>query len=527
MGLRFSRRVTLFPGVRLNFSRRGVSASIGPRGASVTVGPRGSAVNVGIPGTGLSFRQQLGPTPSTHRPEDPAPEAVAAPPPASLATPIESAPVAEVTSDGLQALKDLILKVRAEREQLNRDVAQAQYVLKELERRLRRAKHWLWGIFIRKQIPQREAAVAAKSVAVKEIQERLDGSYIDTEFALDDATRTAFERLTDAFVVAMGCERIWDITSTEAVDQYRTRSAASTSLDRRPVQFSIIEHDEILETSAKILRLQNANGADLNVYPGFLLMQRGPNLALVDLRDITLEFTPSRFIETEVLPTDSSVVDQVWFKSNKDGSRDKRFAGNYQIPVAEYAKLHLASLSGLREEYLFSSVEKSRQFAERLSEYQAALRALGDKMPGSEAPASAPKLPEASQASEAAVKPMQLKSVDFLNVRSAASVDDAVKTVTSFIHMLKDDIESLNGQSVELTTLHGLLNSIGGVVPTIRTFFARSPAAKGAEPIAVREVSKMLREVLGQIESAVATNTEDGAQALLKAVRETSARLEH
>jgi uncharacterized protein DUF4236 len=39
MGLRFSRRVTLFPGVRLNFSRSGVSASIGPRGASVTIGP--------------------------------------------------------------------------------------------------------------------------------------------------------------------------------------------------------------------------------------------------------------------------------------------------------------------------------------------------------------------------------------------------------------------------------------------------------------------------------------------------------
>jgi hypothetical protein len=29
------------------------------------------------------------------------------------------------------------------------------------------------------------------------------------------------------------------------------------------------------------------------------------------------------------------VVDQVWFKNNKDGSRDKRFAGNYQIPVAQ------------------------------------------------------------------------------------------------------------------------------------------------------------------------------------------------
>jgi uncharacterized protein DUF4236 len=526
MGLRFSRRVTLFPGVRLNFSRSGVSASIGPRGASVTIGPHGSAVNLGIPGTGLSFRQQLGPIPSSPRPEHALPESAVAPPPASLATPIESAPVAEVTSDGLQGLKDLILKVRAEREQLRRAIAQAQYDLTELERRLRRAKHWLWGLFIRRQIPQREAAVGAKSATVKELQERLEGSYIETEFALDDATRTAFEKLTDAFVIVMGCERIWDVTTTEMTDRYRTRSAASTTIDRRPVQFSIIEQDEILETSAKILRLQNANGADLNVYPGFLLMHRGPNLALVDLRDITLEFAPSRFIETERVPSDSSVVDQVWFKSNKDGSRDQRFAGNYQIPVAQYVKLHLASPSGLREEYMFSSVDKSRRFVECFSEYQAALRALGDKIPGPQAPAAAPELPEPSQAAQPAVNQMKLRSVDFLKVRSAASVDDAVKTVTSFVHMLKSDVESLSGQSVQFTTLQGLVASLGGVVPTLRTFFVRSPAAKAAEPIAIREVSKMLRGVLGQIESAVATNTEAEAQRLLTAVRQTSARLE-
>jgi hypothetical protein len=524
MGLRFSRRVTLFPGVRLNFSRRGVSASIGPRGASMTLGPRGSAVNFGIPGTGLSFREQLGAHPGSSRSE-PLPAPVVAPPVASIAMPIESAPVAEVTSDGLQALRDLILKVRAEREQLNRNIAAAQYDLKELERKVARAKHWLWGLFIRKQVPQREAAVAEKSAALRQLQQRLDGSYIDAEFALDDATRTAFERLTDAFVVVQGCERIWDVTSTAVEDRNRTRSAASTSIARRSVQFSIVDQDEILETSAKILRLQNANGADLNVYPGFLLMQRGPNLALIDLRDLTLEYSITRFIETDTVPADSTVVDQVWFKSNKDGSRDKRFAGNHQIPVAQYAELHIASPSGLNETYAFSSVEKSRQFADRFSEYQATLRVLGDKLPGTQPPAAAPKLPGAQQA-EPAVPPMHLNSLDFLAVKSAANVDDAVKTLTTFIQMLKDDVEAMNGQSVEFTALHGLVASLGGVMPTIRTFFERSPAARGAEPIAVREVTKMLRGVLGQIETAVAASKDSGAPDLLEAVQRTTARLE-
>jgi Protein of unknown function (DUF4236) len=59
MGVRFQRRLKLFPGVRLNFSRGGISTTIGVRGASLTLGGRGAYVNLGIPGTGLSFRQKI------------------------------------------------------------------------------------------------------------------------------------------------------------------------------------------------------------------------------------------------------------------------------------------------------------------------------------------------------------------------------------------------------------------------------------------------------------------------------------
>ncbi|GEL08282.1 DUF4236 domain-containing protein [Salisediminibacterium halotolerans] len=64
MSLRFRKRVKVAPGVRLNFSKRGISASAGPRGASVTAGKRGLYGNAGIPGTGLSYRSKLNSAPS-------------------------------------------------------------------------------------------------------------------------------------------------------------------------------------------------------------------------------------------------------------------------------------------------------------------------------------------------------------------------------------------------------------------------------------------------------------------------------
>ncbi|TAN11745.1 MAG: DUF4236 domain-containing protein [Burkholderiaceae bacterium] len=54
MGLRFQRRVCILPGVTLNFSRKGVSTSVGVRGARVTFGHGQRRITTGVPGTGLS-----------------------------------------------------------------------------------------------------------------------------------------------------------------------------------------------------------------------------------------------------------------------------------------------------------------------------------------------------------------------------------------------------------------------------------------------------------------------------------------
>jgi hypothetical protein len=55
MGLRLRRTIKVFPGLTLNLSKSGVSASVGVRGAKVTVGKTGIRKTVGIPGTGLSY----------------------------------------------------------------------------------------------------------------------------------------------------------------------------------------------------------------------------------------------------------------------------------------------------------------------------------------------------------------------------------------------------------------------------------------------------------------------------------------
>ena len=56
MGLRFRKSISLFPGVRLNFSKSGMSVSSGVPGFRKTINTKGQVTTtVGIPGTGLYY----------------------------------------------------------------------------------------------------------------------------------------------------------------------------------------------------------------------------------------------------------------------------------------------------------------------------------------------------------------------------------------------------------------------------------------------------------------------------------------
>ena len=74
MGFRFRKSIKLLPGIRLNLSKSGVSATIGKRGASINISERGTRGTVGLPGTGISYSEKLSdPAPAPNRPQTDAP----------------------------------------------------------------------------------------------------------------------------------------------------------------------------------------------------------------------------------------------------------------------------------------------------------------------------------------------------------------------------------------------------------------------------------------------------------------------
>ena len=406
MPLRLQRRISILPGVRLNFSRSGVSATVGVRGASVTLGGRGGpTANLGIPGTGLSYRAPLSRYPSLDPERTPAPPPIPPTLPRSPAPvvlkPIQSDEVSALTTPALAALRDLLVQGQLERADADQNVEKArayfeaavhaqqnaQATFDKLEQTVARLEASWFRRFRTAKIAQTkvqaeqakrkiEDAVAhvRHAMELKEIAEQRSAElYVDLDFGLPGAIHAAWTRLSETFETLSMAELIWDITASGSKRPGAQRSAATEIVDRKPTAISFSELP-IIQSQYKPLKWRNVNGSDIYLYPGFLVVfQTIEQFALLDLNEVDVEFVPTHFEERQKRPSDAQQAGMTWTYTNRDGTPDRRYNANPQIPVMLYGEIHWRSKTGLAEAFMVSDAKAAAHFADALSDFRTTL----------------------------------------------------------------------------------------------------------------------------------------------------------
>ncbi len=64
------------------------------------------------------------------------------------------------------------------------------------------------------------------------------------------------------------------------------------------------------------------------------------------------------------------MVRKVWAKSNKNGTRDKRFKDNRELPVMAYGEIAMKARGGMNEALMFSRDDACREFVTAVIELQ-------------------------------------------------------------------------------------------------------------------------------------------------------------
>lgn len=378
MGLKFRRRLTIFPGFRLNFSLSGMSATVGPRGANINIGKNGAFLNTGIPGTGIYDRNKIGGEEKPSNKESPKNNF-------SFELPInietQSHTIGEiksynpelVTSEGFFGLKESIINAKKEKIKLKADY-ESDKTSKNIARFLLVISYVLiFGIFIKwfKRNYKEKKDICSES---KEIY---DNFSLEIDFNLDKEILNEYISLRNNFERVCKSVKIWDITTSVSTDRVKTRSSADSTVTRTLVRFSKGTLD-FINTKYEALVLKNANGGDIYIYPGFIVMlgSNDMDFGLIDFRDLDIGYHLQKFVEEEIVPNDTKIVDRTWKYVNKNGMPDRRFSNNNEIPIALYCETKFNSTSGMNECYQISNPETGMAFCDSLNKYMDILSKL-------------------------------------------------------------------------------------------------------------------------------------------------------
>ena len=370
MAWSFRKRIKVIPGVHLNLSKSGISTSIGVKGASVTFGKSGSYLNTSVPVLGINNRHKLSGSVNNTRPEiyDPI----------ELSDNIFSSDIHEITSQNMQGIKEAIILANQQRKDLKKDLLKIQASLNSSRLKLGLSYFLVYGL-VKKNIPENiRIDIEAKKEVIKQTKEQIENSFVRLHIEFDLEIMEQYKILVEAFKKLVTSQKIWDVTSAHYQDRVAARSSASTLVKKTEVRFTMKSLPDI-KSDFDALYFHNANGADLYFYPSFIVMYtNNTNFALIGIDEIIFNQGLVRFTETGSIPKDSKIIDWTWAKVNKNGTPDKRFKGNYQIPVVRYGEIKLMTNTGLNEEYEFSNYEFTEEFGKAFKNYQATIKTLNN-----------------------------------------------------------------------------------------------------------------------------------------------------
>lgn len=291
---------------------------------------------------------------------------------------IKSASIGKLTSRELQDFKSLLLASDKAFTETSSLLATKTAELNKHSKKLEKLKKHLFRFLFKKKILLMEQELPLLNEEVDELKEQLQYSSVRLDIDSEDTFADLYKNTSKAFGLLNASQKKWDFTSSRNTNRITERTSAANTVTRSEISISE-RHLPILKGDLPALCFRNINGGDLFLYPGFLIVyESNVDFAIISYTELDVEFRQVQFIETEQIPSDTKIVDKTWCKVNKDGSPDKRFSNNYQIPIVVYGQIHMKSSSGLNEVYCFSNVELTMLFHKALSDYTDAIKQSQD-----------------------------------------------------------------------------------------------------------------------------------------------------
>lgn len=179
---------------------------------------------------------------------------------------------------------------------------------------------------------------------------------IELRYVLDPLGVKVVEGLGMLFDHLIATQAVWSVKSEHEHGDRRRNAGTTTSIDRNraSVRFAT-PPDFVTNVRVGCLDLGGGRGS-LYFFPDRILIFRAGEVRSIPYTSLRFDHHTIRFVEDAAVPSDSEVVGRTWQFVNKNGSPDRRFNNNRQLPIALYGCVDIESGQGLRISLQLSSV---------------------------------------------------------------------------------------------------------------------------------------------------------------------------
>lgn len=347
MGFRYRKSINLGGGFRINLSKSGVGYSWGTKGYRITKTAGGKTRRTySIPGTGISYVSESGQNRNRQRNQN------------QRSTPNYQPAAPEPT---YQSYQEPIAEQRIESAEIeNFQSAEFGNITSSIEHTLKMNK-WgtilLWCALLMAANPV--LIVLPIIGGILKIIARTKGA-VTLEYDFDAEKEEEHNRRVGAWIILSEGDKEWQVLTETQNSNTKVNAGASRSLNRVPCSIGKT-FPYYLKANVDIIQIK-LKKETLLILPDKVFIIRGSKVGAVNYDDLQIQISSINFVESEPVPKDAQVIGQTWQYVNRNGTPDKRYKNNRQLPICLYGVVRLRSASGINVEMHISNIQKSRDF---------------------------------------------------------------------------------------------------------------------------------------------------------------------
>jgi hypothetical protein len=342
-------------GIRLNFSKSGVSYSTSPiKGFRITTGQHGTYATVGS--HGFYYRKRLDkPKEQPPPPSNPPRQSWEESWPTSASESGESIPTGDV-ADFVDATSETMIKEINDRKLKTRTAPFMGIGCGLLSLILLCNGFESLGVI---------AAIATTAATVlAAIHDRTQRTtFLHYEVENKDCNFVDKQRICQLLSHSI---KVWRVSEEQSTWDWKRNAGAIALVKRKQVVVGKAR-PPCLETNIEVWSI-DAGGTRLFFFPDYIFVLQNGVYGAVPYESLWAKASETRFVEDWYAPSDSTIAGYSWRYVRRDGGPDRRFSNNRQLPIAVYGLLVLGSSRGLNLHFQCSNKEIAKRVADQIAQ---------------------------------------------------------------------------------------------------------------------------------------------------------------